>query len=129
MFNEEDFENVPKLESTIPDGLMDGTAYVQVLSSISDKVLALDHNEMNQRIVVMMGIVNECYDEGQEDISMDRVMNVIIALTFKLLMAINLSQEMNSEFKNVYEKEIRNVIAGMEQVQKAVPYWGSITND
>lgn len=130
MFQEDDFSKAKDFESTIPDGIMDGSVYLNKMKQVTETILSADPDGYSDRVLVMMKIINHCFANGDDgDFSVDNTMNTVIALTFHIMTLMGIGSSMDDRFLDEYKNHIAKVITKMEETSDSVPYWGDIQDD
>ena len=125
MFNNEDFDQIKKMMTDIPDGILDGSDAHQMLEAVTDILSETDFSSDESRMEMMMNCINLCF-EGQSDeaeITEDRVFGVILGLTFNYSNIIcNLQYDgFNTQSYFSYLKS--DVLPTMAEESKNLPYW------
>lgn len=124
MFDNNDYDKIMNNLNAIPDGIFDATSFYEDLKIISNHLEKTDHNNQEQKIKMMMDIINN-YHKIEEDKSYsldeDKVYSTTVALLFHLS---HMFSGMIEESITEYWDNINNDI--MPTIQKdsnIMPYW------
>lgn len=124
-FNEDDYENVRKTQSTVPDGVIDGSSYVKVFTDFAKNLSNLDTDDVNSRIQFMMDIVNPVYlDENAQVMDKTYVFDLITCMSFHIVQLLVHGYRSSDEFKNSYIDLLnKEIIPGIIKECESLPYW------
>jgi len=120
MFNSDDFDKLEDSMNTMPDGLLDASDYYEDMEKVTDILSEIDYDDMVSRMHGMMEIMNIVYN-GEDNLSIERVNGVIIALSFHAVNIINsLEDESRQEYFNFTKNDILKEI---KDEASSLPYW------
>lgn len=125
MFNEDDFENIKKYKTEIADGVFDASSSYQVLETVVKMLSDTDYESDEGRTVMMMEMINLCYEGQAEDAYMSaaKVTNVIISLCFCYgnLIGSFINEGFNQH--DYFNFVINQILPVMKEESQMLPYW------
>lgn len=123
MFDESDFEELIDKMSSAPDGVLDGSSYLDTFKQVYDHFFLLDHEDEVSRMKFMMNIMNLVTTASDKDFDPE-VFEVVAVLSFHLLHLFGIVHTYEEDFKGMYLSHLREkVIPDLEENSGAVPYW------
>lgn len=125
MFNNDDAENMAKMNGAVPDGVFDASSYAQTVSDIFDMISGLDPDRYDKSIKFMMECINLCYVDNEEEdtseFSKEKAEDVITALSYYVLqLYANIHEDTREEFIQ-YQREV--AIPDTFEQCKALPFY------
>lgn len=125
MFDDQDPERLANVDMTIPDGIIDGTQYANIMENIINSLSELDTSQYVSGITWVMRCVNECYptDEGsdQTKISPSRATDAVTALAYLVMTMTEVIDE--DDFKEYIRHQQEVVIPELYDGCKTIPYY------
>jgi hypothetical protein len=125
MFNEEDFNHIEKMRSSMADGMTDGSESHMVLEQIVGLMSKTDFTSDESRMEFMMNCVNICYqdEEGEPVLVEDKMFGVILGLCFNYSNIISNLIVDGFTVDEYYEFLQKEVLPVMREESKSLPYW------
>jgi len=125
MFNEEDFNHIEKMRSSMADGMTDGSESHMVLEQIVGLMSKTDFTSDESRMEFMMNCVNICYqdEEGEPVLVEDKMFGVILGLCFSYSNIISNLIVDGFNVDEYYEFLQKEVLPVMREESKSLPYW------
>lgn len=125
MFDDQDPERLANVDMTIPDGIIDGTQYANIMESLVNSLSELDTSQYVSGITWVMRCVNECYptEEGsdQTKVSPSRATDAITALAYLVMTMTELIDD--DDFKDYITHQQNVVIPDLFESCKTIPYY------
>lgn len=119
VFDESDFDGVGKKEKEIPDGLIDGSGYVDVFKYLLTHLENLEVDNYESKVKFMMNLVNPVYRENNDSPDMTYVFNLITAMSFHLVHLLQVAGGSDDYAYAVREQ----ILPHIEREAQAIPYW------
>lgn len=130
MFNDEDPERLANADMSIPDGIIDGTQYANILKNLIDNLGELDPSSYVSGITWVMRAVNECYPQGDEvdhtKVDASKATDAVTGLAYIILTMSEIIDE--QDFKDYIEHQKGTVIPELFESCETIPYY-DINND
>ena len=125
MFNEEDFNHIEKMKSSMADGMTDGSESHMVLEEIVGLMSKTDFTSDESRMEFMMNCVNICYqdEDGEPVLDEDKMFGVILGLCFNYSNIISNLIVDGFNVDEYYEFLQKEVLPVMREESKSLPYW------
>lgn len=119
-FDEKDFEKIIGQDfDDIPDGVVDGTQYINMFEGIVNDLSMLDLDDDKSRILFMMRIINHI-DHSNEESSYE----VISALCYHIISLMGIGEQMHDGFVKQYIDSLyAEVIPSLKTESGSMPYW------
>jgi hypothetical protein len=85
MFDENDPELLASFDNSIPDGLIDGSQYAEIVQRLFFELKKLDPDNYLSSITWVMNCVNECYDGDSNQVNTTKAIDVVTALAYYMI--------------------------------------------
>jgi hypothetical protein len=125
MFNEEDFNHIEKMKSSMADGMTDGSESHMILEEIVELMSKTDFTSDESRMEFMMNCINICYqdEDGEPVLVEDKMFGVILGLCFNYSNIISNLIVDGFNVDEYYEFLQKEVLPVMREESKSLPYW------
>ena len=121
MFNDDDLEKILNTSELIPDGVIDGSQYAQIIGNIVDYLSQIEVGDYTSGVTWVMRCVNECYDSNTGKVDNSRATDVATALAYVLLTMLSIVDEDDLyEFIRIQKDDI---VPELIRTADAVPYY------
>jgi hypothetical protein len=119
-FDEKDFEKIIEQDfDDIPDGVIDGTDYINTFEGIVNDLSMLNLNDDKSRILFMMRIINHV-DFSEEE----SVYQVISALCYHIISLLGIGEQITDDFMTHYVDILYSeTIPSLKTESGGMPYW------
>lgn len=125
MFDDQDPERLANVDMTIPDGIIDGTQYANIMESLVSSLSELNTSEYVSGITWVMRCVNECYptedDSDQTKVSPSRATDAVTALAYLVMTMTELIDEDDMRDYIMHQQNV--VIPDLFESCKTIPYY------
>jgi len=124
MFSNDDFEMINKTEDTAPDGMLDASDYQKMNEVITDFLSETDFHDVESKMHMTMKIINLFATDDGEDVDVNNVFGVVLALTFHLSNIFAHLQESDVDGLKAYLDYIKEeLLPSMREESSSLPYW------
>lgn len=121
MFNDDDLKKILNTNELIPDGVIDGSQYAQIIGHIIDYLSQVEVGDYTSGVTWVMRCVNECYDPNTSKVDNSRATDVATALAYVLLTMLSIVDEDDLyEFIRIQKDDI---VPELIRTSDAVPYY------
>ena len=125
MFNKKDFNHINKMQSEMADGITDTTESQDVLENIMEIFKDTNFEDDEDRMRMMMRVVNECYsdDSGVASLSEDKAFHTVLALCFYYSNLVWNLISNGFSYDDYTDFLIKEILPSMREEAKSIPYW------
>lgn len=124
MFNNDDFEMINKASDTAPDGMLDASDYQQMNEVITEYLADTDFHDVESKMHFTMKVINLFATDDGEDVDVNNVFGVVLALTFHLTNIFAHLQESDVDMLKEYFRFIQEeLLPSMRDESSSLPYW------
>jgi hypothetical protein len=125
MFEQEDFDHIQKMKSSMADGMTDGSESHMLLENIVDIFSRTDFTSDDSRMEMMMSCINLCYEDedGETVLVEDNVFGVVLGICFNYSNILSNLITDGFQTKEYYDFLKEEVLPVMREESKSLPYW------
>ena len=127
MFDKDDPERLAQHSDSVPDGLIDGTQYAQIIENITDALTNLKMNDYVSGITFVMNCVNQCYDADSKGvINPLKAVDTATALAYFVMSLADALDQVDPELLEEYIQHHQDVVVPQINANKtALPFYNS----
>ena len=125
MFDSDDINEMLNFKNRVPDGLIDGTTYAEIFTSITNMLDSIDSPEPKQAMMYIAHCINACYDidsNGKTTFSKNRAADAIVALAYHSMM-MTVAMEQTGIKEEYFRYTIEEVLPILHEEAGAIPYY------
>jgi hypothetical protein len=123
-FNEKDYEKINQSKTDAPDGLINGSHYLQVFKNMIENLDELDPEDFSSKMKFMMDVVNPIYTDDDESINKTYVFDLVTCMSFHVIQLLLVGSTLNSAFKDTYMGFIKDdILPTISSECEGIPYW------
>jgi hypothetical protein len=120
LFGDDDFEKfIEKSTNSVPDGVVDGTSYINIFSNFANYLAMLDPEDEQSRVLFMMNTMN-LIDNNDPTSAYE----VLSACCYHVVTLLSAGIFYNENFKEIYMKMVYDeIIPNLSENASTMPYW------
>ena len=122
MFDDNDPEKLMRTDGRIPDGIIDGTQYAEILSRVIDNMSLLQDESYLSNITWIMKCVNECYEPDGNEFNKSRALDVVTSLSY-LIMTMVMSIDGEEFIEDYIRDQKENILPELHSNAAVIPFY------
>lgn len=123
MFDDQDPEKVADFDKRVPDGLIDGTQYAEILSNIIENMNKLKQDSYLSNITWIMDCVNESYQKNEPyEFDKTKSLDVITSLSYIVMTLVSAIDDPDF-IDNFIEIQKNEVLPDLNSNASMIPFY------
>lgn len=121
MFDENDPELLASFDNSIPDGLIDGSQYAEIVQRLFLELKKLNPENYLSSITWVMNCVNECYDAESNKVDSTKAVDVVTSLAYFMISMVSAIEP--DEWGKFIEHQEEVAIPELMESAGAMPFY------